>query len=106
MWAAMKSISLGDAVGASVFDAIAALAEALSAFDLHAPENAKKADQDVVRFAFSPRTGDGETEGGGAGEEFGFGGFAETLAAGSSDEVRADGGCGCAGGFLACGIWV
>jgi hypothetical protein len=48
-------------------------------------------DYGVVAVAVSPGNADAEAEGGGAGEEGGFGGFSATLAGGPGDGVEEDG---------------
>ena len=76
--------------GSGGFDAVAGLGVAGGGFDLDAEESVIEFDDGVVAVAVSPGNADGEAEGGGAGEESGFGGFSVTFAGGLGSGVESN----------------
>jgi len=76
--------------GSGGFNAIAGLGVESGGFDLDAEETVVEFNDGVVAIAVSPRDADAETEGGGAGEEGGFGGFADALARGLGDGLEGE----------------
>jgi len=80
------------AVGSGGFDAVAGFGVEGGGFDLDAKESVIEFDDGVVAVAVSPGDEDAEAEGGGAGEEGGFGSFSATLAGGLGGGVEGDSG--------------
>ena len=76
--------------GSGGFDAVAGLGVEGGGFHLDAEESVIEFDDGVVAVAVSPREADAEAEGGGAGEEGGFGGFSEALAGGFGGGVEGE----------------
>ena len=81
---------VGVAAGSGGFDAVAVVGVQGGGFDLDAEESVVEFDDGVVAVALSPGDADAEAQGGGAGEEGGFGGLSATLAGGLGDGVESD----------------
>jgi len=78
------------AVGSGGFDAVAGFGVERGGFYLDAEESMVEFDDGIVAVAVSPGDENAEAEGGGAGEEGGFGSFSATLAGGLGGGVEGE----------------
>ena len=78
------------AVGSGGFDAVAGFGVERGGFHVDAKESVVEFDDGIVAVAVSPRDENAEAEGGGAGEEGGFGGFSDALAGGLGGSLESE----------------